>query len=158
LQKLVLLEQSAWFGGDGEVERISAFRSLAHLQQLTHLDLAPTSDAELVAFTSAAAAVSTSQLLCLHVYGSGATSMHALMQLSSVRGMQQLRVHVIDIESVRGTFTVEAVRMWLIGLAAVPKVCLVVGSVELHGVVDAARQWAAERNMPLPEVLQVSRG
>ena len=136
-------------------EVLSAFRSLAHLQHLTHLELLPPGDAELVAFTSAASAVSTPQLHCLHVRGQ--LTIHALMQLHCVRRLKELCVHVSNSEVAWGTFSVEAVRMWLVGLAVVPKVCLVLQSAEQQGVFDAAKQWAAEMELPLPAVLKVSR-
>jgi hypothetical protein len=83
LQKFVLL--GAWSRlYDGDVaERLSALRSLARLPHLTHLELAPEDDTELLAFTSAAAAVSNPQLRCLHVRGN--LTLFALMQLQSVQ-------------------------------------------------------------------------
>ena len=156
LQKLVLEEfcrPLTWGHGVNPIERRSALRSLAHLQHLTHLELAPPGDAELVAFTSAAAALGSHRLRCLHVFG--APSVHALMQ--SLHGLQELHVHVSAKKSVMDTFTVEAVRMWLVGLAVVPRVYLVLHSAEQQSVVDAARQWATEMELPLPAVLKVSR-
>lgn len=63
LQKLVLLGRYVYsnpVGGMrvGSAKGREAFGSLAHLQHLTHLDLAPRNDAELVTFTSAAASMS----------------------------------------------------------------------------------------------------
>jgi hypothetical protein len=150
LQRLVLGECCRSFPHADPTEALSAFRSLAHLQHLTHLQLAPPGDAELVAFTSAAATVSTPQLQCLHVRGQ--LTIHALMQLHCVRGLKEVHVQLSDV-----TFTVEAIRMWLVGLAVVPKVCLVLQSAEQQGVFDAAKQWAAEMELPLPAVLKVSR-
>jgi hypothetical protein len=46
--------------------------------------------------------------------------------------------------------------MWLVGLALVPKVCLVLPSAQKQGVIDVARRWAAQLEMPLPAVLKVS--
>jgi hypothetical protein len=86
----------------------------------------------------------------LHAHG--LLTIHALMQLHFVLGLKELHVHVSDV-----TFAVEAVRMWLIGLAAVPKVYLVLYSAEQQGVFDAARQWAVEMELPLPAVLKVYR-
>ena len=79
------------------------------------------------------------------------------MQLQSLHGLQELHVHVSTKKSVMDTFTVEAVRMWLVGLAVVPRVYLVLHSAEQQSVVDAARRWAAEMELPLPAVLKVSR-
>jgi hypothetical protein len=157
LQKLSLLHthsRPVYGGVDGSPERLAAFASLAQLQHLTHLDLAPSSDAELVAFTTAAAAVSSPQLLYLHVRGE--LTLFALMQLQSVRGLKELHVHVGDSQGVRDTFTQEAVRMWLVGLAVVPKVFLVLRSAEQQGVFYAASQWAAQLGLPLPAVLKIS--
>lgn len=159
LQKLVLDGSSCSFvesqhEGDDATDSRAAFRSLARLQHLTHLELLAPGDAELLAFTTAAAALRTPQLRCLHVRGD--VTVHALMQLQSVRGLEEVCVHVSDSVAAGGTFTVDAVRVWLVGLAAVPKVCLVVRSAEQQGVFDAARQWAAEMELPLPAVLKVS--
>jgi hypothetical protein len=157
LQKLVLLDTHNFpvVGGvDGSAERLAAFASLAHLQHATHLDLAPACDAELVAFTSAAAAVSTPHLRRLHVRGP--LTLFALMQLPSVRGLRELLVHVTSRQDKSDTFTLEAVRLWLVGLAVVPKVYLLLRSAEQRGVFDAAIRWAVEIGLPLPAVLKVS--
>jgi hypothetical protein len=127
---------------------------LAQLPHLTHLELPELQDCELLAFTSAAAAAGPLKLQHLDVCGP--LSVFALMQLQSVPGLQQLVVHVSNSEDVRGTFTVEAVRAWLVGLAMVPKVCLVVSSAEQRCAFDAARQWATQHKLPLPAVLKVS--
>jgi hypothetical protein len=151
LQTLVLLEGCSRAGGASD---LSAFRSLAHLQHLTHLELAPLNDDELVAFTSAAAAVITPRLSCLQVQGE--LTLHALMQLQSVCVLRELHAHVSGKVSVWPTFTVGAVCMWLVGLVLVPKVYLVVRMPALPEVVEATRRWASEGNMPLPAVLKVS--
>lgn len=54
------------------------------------------------------------------------------------------------------SFSAESVRMLLVSLAAVPKVCLVLCSQEQLGVVASARRWAARMELPLPAVLKVS--
>jgi hypothetical protein len=159
LQLLVLDGSSCSFTesqreGDDATDSRAAFRSLARLQHLTHLELSSPGDAELLAFKTAAAAVSTPRLRCLHVRGD--VTVYALMQLQSVRSLEEVCVHVSDSESAGSTFTVEAVRVWLVGLAAVPKVYLVVTSAEVQIVVNAARQWATEMELPLPAVLKVS--
>jgi hypothetical protein len=153
LQKLVLLDSwSRLFDGD-VAERLSAYRSMARLQHLTHLDLAPENDTELVAFTSAAAAVSKPQLRCLHVRGK--VTLLALMQLQRLCGLEELVVCVNASQAVRDSFTLEPVRMWLVGMALVPKVCVVLPSAEQQGVFDVARRWAAQLEMPLPAVLKI---
>jgi hypothetical protein len=154
VQKLVLsVPYSDTYGGDVG-ERLSAFRSFTRLQHLTHLDLAPEGDAELVAFTSAAAAVSNPQLWCLQI--PAGLTFFALMQLQSVHVLNELVVHIGGSQDVRDTFTLEAVRMWLVGLAVVPKLCLVVHSQTQRGGIDAATRWAAQLELPLPTILKVS--
>jgi hypothetical protein len=65
-----------------EASRISAMKSLAHLQHLTHLELSLRDDAQLMAFTSEAAAVGLTKLHSLSVRGP--VSVFALMQLPRV--------------------------------------------------------------------------
>jgi hypothetical protein len=154
LQKLVLLYSWCRLYNGDVTERISAYRSMARMKHLTHLDLAPENDTELLAFTSAAAAVRNPQLRCLHVWGK--VTLFALMQLQSVRGLTELLVRVSDSQAVRESFILEPVRMWLVGLALVPKVCLELPSADQHSVIDVARRWAAQLEMPLPAVLKVS--
>ena len=132
----------------------SVFRRLAMLKHLTHLELPQLKDCELLAFTSAAAGVGPLKLQHLDVCG--LLSVSALMQLQSFPGLEDLVVHVSNSELVSGTFTVEAVRAWLVGIAMVPKVCLVVSTAEQRGVFDAARQMATQHKLPLPEILTVS--
>jgi hypothetical protein len=139
-------------GPDGGV---SAVRSLAHLQCLTHLELSVANDAQLVAFMNEATAVGTPQLRFLHVQGN--CSLFALMQLQSVcHGLKELNVTFSFHPMARDSFSVEAVRAWLVSLAAVPKVSLVLCLEQQHNVVDAARQWAGQHKLPLPAVLKVT--
>ena len=132
----------------------NAVRLLAQLPHLTHLELPELKDCELLAFTSAAATVGPLKLRHLHVCGP--LSVFALMQLQSVRGLKELVVHVSDTADVRGTFSVEAVRAWLVGLAMVPKVSLLLSLAEQRGVFDTARQWATQHKLPLPAILRMS--
>jgi hypothetical protein len=62
------------------------------MQHLTHIALSFRSDMQLVAFTLAAAAVSTPKLRCLHVHGP--LTAVSLMQLQHMRGLQELTVHI----------------------------------------------------------------
>jgi hypothetical protein len=155
LQKLALTDLAIDYEtSSDDASGVSVFRSLAQLQHLTHLELAPGNDACLVAFATAAAAVHAPKLRCLHVHGP--LTFYALMQLQSVRGLQTLTVHMSAENVVRDGFTVEAVRMFLVSSAAVPKVCLVLCALEQLGVVEAAKQWAGQMELPLPAVVQVS--
>lgn len=89
LQKLALTASAtAYATRSKDPWGILEFRLLAQLQHLTHLELAPGNDACLVSFATAAAAVRTPKLRCLHVRGP--VTCHALMQLQSVCGLQEL--------------------------------------------------------------------
>jgi hypothetical protein len=129
LQELLCPSFSGAGVGVHSAGQCSAFRSLAHLQHLTHLELALPGDAALVAFTSAVAAVSIPRLRCLHVRGE--LIVPGLMQLQSVRGLTELVVYVGEMDHVEDSFSSrKLVSMWLVGLAVVPKVSMVVRSAE----------------------------
>jgi hypothetical protein len=130
---------------------ISAMQNLANLQHLTHLELAPRKDAELMAFVGAAAAASTLQLRYLSIRGPH--SVFGLMQVPSVRGVQELTVHLT---SSKVEFVFKGVSTWLVGLVVVPKVSLLLCSQEQLDVVDDARRWAVRIGLPLPDVFNVS--
>ena len=130
---------------------ISAMQNLANLQHLTHLELAPRKDADLMAFVGAAAAASTLQLRYLSIRGPH--SVFGLMQVPSVRGVQELTVHLT---SSKVEFVFKGVSTWLVGLAVVPKVSLLLCSQEQLDVVDDARRWAVRIGLPLPAVFNVS--
>jgi hypothetical protein len=155
LQKLALTDVAVdYVTSSNDASGVSVFKSLAQLQHLTHLDLAPGNDACFVAFATAAAAVHTPKLRCLHVHGP--LTFYALMQLQGVHGLQELTVHMSAKKGGKGSFSAKAVRMLLVSLAAVPKVCLVLCAQEQMGVVAAARQWAARMELPMPAVVKVS--
>jgi hypothetical protein len=138
-----------------EAACVSAMRSLAHLQHLTHLELSMANDAELLAFTSEAAAVGTlPQLRYLRVQGT--CSMFALLQLQSMRGVVELVVDVQDSSAIHYSFSADAVRAWLVGLAVVPNVSLLLHAEKQQILVEAARQWATALGLPLPACLRVS--
>jgi hypothetical protein len=134
---------------------VSAMKSLAHLQRMTHLELSVANDAELMAFTSEAAVVGTPQLRYVRVQR--VFSLFALMQLSSMPGVGELVLDVQDSLAIRDSFSADAVRAWLVGLAVVPKVTLLLHSEKQQVSVDAAMQWATEVGLPLPACLKVSR-
>jgi hypothetical protein len=114
------------------------------------LELSFEDDAQLMAFTSEAAAVGAPQLRYLHVQGK--CSLSALMQLQGLCcGMQELFVIMA-----KDSFSVEAVRSWLVSLAVVPKVSLVLRLEEQRTVVDAARKRVSLHKLPLPAVLKVT--
>jgi hypothetical protein len=139
-------------GPDGGVP---AMRSLVHLKCLTHLELSVDNDAQLMAFISEAAAVGTPQLRFLHVQGR--CSLFALMQLQGVcHGLQELSVILSFHPMARDSFSAEAVRSWLVSLAAVPKVSLALCLDEQRSVVEAGKHWAAQHKLPLPPVLKVT--
>lgn len=152
LKKLALSGPHSPMTTGPEAGRISAMKTLAHLQHLTHLELSLRDDAQLMAFTSEAAAVGFTKLHSLSVRGP--VSVFALMQLPRVAKELCLSVH--GGYSTSTTFTVEVVRAWLVSLAVVPNVSLVLCTEEQHIVVEAARQWAARLKLPLPAVLKVS--
>lgn len=81
-----------------------------------------------MAFTSEAAAAGTPRLRYLRLQGD--VSMFALMQLPSVRGVGELVVDFKASLAIRDTFSADAVRAWLVGLAVVPKVSLLLHSEE----------------------------
>jgi hypothetical protein len=126
-----------------------AIKSLAHLQHLTYLELSTIHDAELMAFTSEAAAIGALQLRCLHVHGP--VSVFSLLQLSNVHGLNELHVRLGYCDG----FIEGCVRSWLVSLAVVPKVFLVLCTDQQRSVVEAARHWAAQLELPLPAVLKV---
>jgi hypothetical protein len=130
---------------------MSAMKSIAQLQHLTHLELAPADDAQLMAFTGVRAGLGALKLRYLLVRGP--LSLFALVQLQSVHGLGELCVHVTEPQS---SFTLEGVRVWLVSLAGVPKVSLVLCSEEQRSVVEAAKQWVAQLELPLPAVLKVT--
>lgn len=133
----------------------SAMKSLAHLQHLTHLELSPINEAQLLAFTGEAATVSTLNLRYLHVQGP--LTVFALMQLQSVRGLQELSLRCEGgLKVVRDCFTEAAVRAWLVGLAVVPKVSIVLCSEKQHRVVEAVRQQVVQWDLHLPALLKVT--
>lgn len=119
---------------------------------MTHLELQELTDLELVAFTSAAAANSSLRLRNLLV--GGTLNLHALMQLLTLRTLQELTVHLIP--SADSSFVTQDVGFWLVGLAVVPRLSVVVPSEWQRRVMEAARQWAVQHGLPLPAVLQVS--
>ena len=136
--------------GCSSTEGMLAMKSLANLQHLTHLELAPRTDAELTAFLSAAAAVSTLQLRYLSIRGPH--SVFALMQLLTLRGLQEVSVHLT---SSKVDFPVEGVDALLVGLAAVSKVSLRLCS-EGQLARASAVQRLAQIGLPLPAVLDIS--
>jgi hypothetical protein len=158
LQKLsvevdLCLPYSEMFYYDGSATaRMSAIKSLAHLPHLTHLELLTAHDAELMAFTSEAAAVGALQLRCLHVHGP--MSVFALLQLSSVHGLNELHVKLSDLDC--ESFIEGSVRSWLVSLAVIPKVSLVLFTQQQRSVVEASREWAAQWELPLPALLKIS--
>ena len=131
-----------------------AMKSLANLQHLTHLELAPRSDAELTAFLSAAAAVSTMRLRFLSVRGPH--SAFGLMQLLTLRGPQEVSVQLTNS---RVDFPLEGVNALLVGLATVPKVSLRLCSEEQLARANVVRCWARPLSYgyPLPAVLHISK-
>jgi hypothetical protein len=129
---------------------MSAMKSLANLQHLTRLELAPRTDAELTGFLSAAAAASALRLRYLSIRGPH--SVFGLMQLLTLRGLQEVSVHVT---SSRVDFPVEGVNALLVGLATVPKVSLRLCSEGQRARAMAVRGWA-RTELPLPAVLHIS--
>jgi hypothetical protein len=130
---------------------VLAMKSLAKLQQLTHLELSPGNDARLMAFTGVRAALGAMKLRYLFVRGP--LSLFALGTLQGVHGLDELCVRVTEPHL---SFTVEGVRAWLVSLAVVPKVSLVLCSEEQHSLVEDARQWATQLELPLPALLTVT--
>jgi hypothetical protein len=155
LQKLMLCPPHDPYVRLGHAEYVSAFASLAKLQHLAHLELSALNDAELMAFTNAAAA-STQQLQYLHVIAPPA--MLSLLQLLKVRGLRELSLHVRHDDSMFSDShtSFDDVRGVLVGLAHVPKVSLVLCTEQQRNVVVAARKWAADLGLPMPAVLKVS--
>jgi hypothetical protein len=164
LQKLALTNASAAVVaavppvGAEDPDRVAVFSSLAQMQHLTHLELMPSTDADLVAFTTAAAAVKTPKLRCLHVHGEFPA--YALMQLHSVRGLEELFVHVSSTKSfaITTSFNAGSIRMLLVALAEVRKVCLVLPRSRpgLQRDVEVAQQWAARLGLPMPAIVRTS--
>ena len=161
LQTLALNDASATVAaglGVDDPDRVAVFGSLAQMQHLTHLELAPSTDADLVAFTTAAAVVKTPKLRCLHVHGEFPA--YVLMQLHNVCGLEELVVHVSSTKSfaITTSFNAGSIRMLLVALAAVPRVHLVLPR-SLKGLqrdVEAAQQWAARSGLPMPAIVKTS--
>jgi hypothetical protein len=148
-------DQDVWDRARGfsESERVSVFRSIAQMPHLTHLEMSNPSDTELVGFTLAAAAVSAPKLRCLHLHGH--LSAMSLVQLQSMHGLEMLTIHMSHNRNVMDTFHTEVVNLLLVGLAVLPKVCLVLPWQTPHGSVASVRQWAARLGLPLPAILHV---
>ena len=122
---------------------MAAMRSLANLQHLTHLELAPRTDFGLMGYLSAAAAVGTPRLRYLGV--KGPLSGFGLMQLLSMHGLEELSVHLTTV------MPSSRLKVWVRGLWAwqwLPKVSLLLCSQEQVDVVGSARQWAAHADCP----------
>jgi hypothetical protein len=158
LQKIVLSTVDPCVRPE-HAEYVPAFASLAKLQHLTHLELSALNDAELMAFTCAAAAANnTLQLRYLRVFAPKA--MLPLSHLLNVRRVEELCLHVRHDKAwiVGGIIPYDDVRGLLVGFAHVPKVSLVLCTGLQRNVVNEAKQWAARMGLPLPAVLKVSVG
>jgi hypothetical protein len=102
-----------------ESERVRVFRSLAQMQHLTHIELAFPSDTLLVAFSVAAAAVSTPKLRILHVHGN--VTAVSLVQLQRMRELEELTVHMHHGADVMNTCSAEAIGLLLVGFATIQR-------------------------------------
>jgi hypothetical protein len=165
LQNLMLTTR--WKAGDvwivragaSEVETASVYRSIAQMQHLTHLEVSFRSGTELLAFTLAAATVRTPKLRRLHVHGR--LTLLSLVQLQHIRGLDELTLHLDHDMMALNPDLAEALNLLLMGLAMIPKVCLVLQETgdpqEMQQeMVEAARQQAACLGLPKPAVVQVS--
>jgi hypothetical protein len=81
-------------------------------------------------------------------------SVFALLQLLNVHGLNELHVKLSDGDC--ESFIEGSVRSWLVSFARILKVSLVLCTEQQRSVVEAAAEWAAQWELPLPVSLKVS--
>lgn len=161
LQRLNLPKDTHVHSGPHVDGLTSAFRSFASFKHLTHLTLPPCGSAALAAFVSAAVAagVGAPKLHYLHMHGLvGIIDLMQLPQLVTVCGVRELSVVVRDPPCSTPCSippNVMEVSLWLVGLSAVPKVSLSVGTYRMRAIVESAKLWATDSGLSLPAMLRV---